>query len=617
MKNLRFIISVTLCLFLKPLTSSAQLSFNYTVELIPVAVNGLPGLHSYAYAQHNGRWLIIGGRRDGLHARQPFNAFPAASNNSGLLVVDIQSGQFWQSSVSSLPVSLREQLQSTNMNFYQDRDTLYIAGGYAYSETAGRHITLPYLTSVNVPALMNAIIDGTGITPYFKQLQHDNFAITGGQLGKIADTFLLVGGHRFDGAYNPFNNPTFTQTYSNSIRKFLLNNSGSGLSFSDYQVYSDPVHLHRRDYNLVPQIFPDRSFGYTLSSGVFRTDANLPYLYPVDIRQGGIVPDTGFSQLLSNYHSAKASLYDSLNNQMHMLFFGGMSQFYYQNGVLTEDQNVPFVKTISRLTRFPDGSLQEYLLPVEMPGLRGASAEFILNHQLPHHPGEIIQLSNINDQDILIGHIYGGINSTTLNPFTVNQTSTNTSASTVVYQVWLRKLTVVPVKFKAFSGRRQGEFTDLYWLMENATDRSVIHLQRSTDGRRFTDIAFFDDVVFVNGSAEQRYRDLFPVTAFYRVKMMDKLGVAAYSPVISVQAAEHTLRISPNPVRNQLVVECSSNDEQTIRLKILDMQGSTQISRVIRLKKGHNTFMIPVAGLLPGNYLINGFPSGSQSFVKF
>ena len=54
----------------------SQSTFPYDMVLTPVTVTGLPGLHSYAFGQSNGKWLIIGGRKDGIHARQPFNAFP-------------------------------------------------------------------------------------------------------------------------------------------------------------------------------------------------------------------------------------------------------------------------------------------------------------------------------------------------------------------------------------------------------------------------------------------------------------------------------------------------------------------------------------------------------------
>ena len=100
----------------------AQTTFEYDVVLTPVSISGLPGLHSYAFGQHNGKWLIIGGRKDGLHARQPFNSFPGAQNNTDIYVVDIATQQVWSTSVNVLPTGLKEQLQSTNMNFYQDGD---------------------------------------------------------------------------------------------------------------------------------------------------------------------------------------------------------------------------------------------------------------------------------------------------------------------------------------------------------------------------------------------------------------------------------------------------------------------------------------------------------------
>jgi hypothetical protein len=124
----------------------SQTTFDYQIQLTPKTIPNFPGIHSYAFAQHNGKWLIIGGRIDGIHARQPFNAFPAASNNTNIFVVDITTNQFWSASVNSLFTPLKEQLQATNFNFYQDDNTLYLIGGYAYSVTANNHITFNKLT---------------------------------------------------------------------------------------------------------------------------------------------------------------------------------------------------------------------------------------------------------------------------------------------------------------------------------------------------------------------------------------------------------------------------------------------------------------------------------------
>jgi hypothetical protein len=105
--------------------------FNYEVSIVPKSVPNFPGVHSFAFGQANGKWLIIGGRRDGLHARQPNSSFPTVSNNTDIMVIDPISNQYWSASLNTLPTSVAEQLQATNMNFYQDADSLYILGGYA------------------------------------------------------------------------------------------------------------------------------------------------------------------------------------------------------------------------------------------------------------------------------------------------------------------------------------------------------------------------------------------------------------------------------------------------------------------------------------------------------
>jgi len=484
---------IRIAIFLLAFSSAlvAQTAFNYSIELVPVPVTGMPGLHSFAFGQFDGKWLFIGGRRDGIHARQPFAAFPQASNNTEIFVVDIRERQLWSTSVQSLPVPLKEQLQSSNMEFYQDGEVLYLIGGYAFSASTGNHITYPKLTAVRVSELINAVINNQNIAPFFTQITHDNFAVTGGQLGKIGDTFYLVGGHRFDGRYNPMgpdHGPGFSQEYTNQIRKFNIVFSNGQLQFTNFQAITDPVHLHRRDYNLVPQIFPDGRQGYTISSGVFQIQTDLPFLYPVDITEQGYTPVTSFTQYLSNYHSARVAIYDSLQNQMHSLFFGGISQYYYQNGQLIQDNLVPFVNTISLVTRNADGTLQEFQLPEEMPGLRGASAEFILNTELPHYTNEVIKINLLSADTLKIGHIAGGINSTIRNPFESNQTSLTTAGNTV-YEVRLirRNSTAAsnipqpkPFSFTIFPNPTAGEVQVEYELPQSG---KVNYFLTTMDGK--------------------------------------------------------------------------------------------------------------------------------------
>lgn len=416
----------------------AQDSLSFELLLKPKSIPQLPALHSYAFAQHEGKWLIVGGRLDGLHARQPFNSFPASSNNRNIFVIDPILGDVYSRSIENLPQSIKEQLQSTNMNFYQDGERLIIVGGYAFAESANGHITFPNLMVINVPEIIQAIISSGEITPFISQIEDERFAVTGGAMGKLGGQLMIVGGHRFDGRYNPMNNPTFTQTYTNEIRKFVLDLNVNPIEVISYETIHDPIHLHRRDYNLVPIIYEDEREGYMISSGVFQLNADLPFLYPVDIDENGFNPRMNFNQYLSHYHSPKVTIYDDENKQNHSFFFGGMSQYYYQNGQLIQDNQVPFVKTISMVTRFENDSLAEYLLPIEMTALKGSSAEFIPNMNLSKFNNGVIKISEASADTVLLGYIYGGITSNTLNPFSANQTN-QTAADAGLFEVFLIK----------------------------------------------------------------------------------------------------------------------------------------------------------------------------------
>jgi hypothetical protein len=239
--------------------------------------------------------------------------------------------------------------------------------------------------------------------------------------------------------------PSFTQSYTNQIRKFKIAPNIGPLAISDYEAITDPIHLRRRDYNLVPQIFPDGSEGYMISSGVFQIDADLPFLYPVDITREGYIPRTEFNQYLSNYHGPKIAIHDSEYKQTHAIFFGGMSQYYYENNELIRDDKVPFTKGISRVTRYENNGFVEYPLPIEMPELQGASAEFIPNLNLPMYSNGVVKISEVKQEETLLGHIVGGIFSQSRNPFVENQIS-NTKADNTIFAVRLIKspITAIP-----------------------------------------------------------------------------------------------------------------------------------------------------------------------------
>ncbi len=416
----------------------------FTVQIEPLVISNAPSVHSFSFGKtSDGKWVILGGRIDGLHQRQPFAAFLENDNNKNVYVIDPIANQTWSTSISVLPASLFEQLQSTNQEFTQRGNTLYIIGGYGFSATQNDHITYDNLTAVDIDGLANAVISNTSITSFFRQITNTNLAVTGGHLGLLNDVFYLCGGQYFEGRYNPMgpnNGPGFIQNYTDEIRTFQINDDGTNLTIANYVAQHDTNNLHRRDYNMAPQIFPNGTEGFTMFSGVFQHTANLPWLNSVDVTASDYTVNNTFNQYLSQYHSAKIPIYDTSNNIMHTLFFGGMSQYKLDsNDNLVQDNNVPFVKTISKVSRFSDGSMLESSLGIEMPTFLGSGAEFIpLNNNSNYLNDEIVAINNLQEGNTLVGYIFGGIESTQENIFFINN-GTQSSASNLAFKVFIHK----------------------------------------------------------------------------------------------------------------------------------------------------------------------------------
>ena len=419
---------------------AAQENFPFRVNMEPLIPDGFAGLQSYAWAKDGDQVLLVGGRTDGLHRRQPFAAFNKNFNNTDLIVLDLKEEKTWKKNVSTLPAELAEQLQSTNMEFYQQGNQLIIIGGYGYSATKRDHITYPSLISIQVKELIGAVINNADVAPFIMQLKDERMALTGGRLNKLGNLFYLVGGQRFEGRYNPHgpdHGPGFSQQYSNQVRKFSLAVNNGELRIENYEAITDSLLLHRRDYNVLPQREANGHAMLTIYSGVFQYNKDVPFTNLVDIRGSGLAEVPGFEQQFCHYHTAALPVYSKKNNTTWSVFFGGIAQKYTDSsGKVITDNDIPFVKHISVVER-KEYTLKEYILPDPMPGYFGAAAEFIPADQKFFTENGMLDLDKAGKKEMLAGFIIGGIDSRARNVFWSNEAEPS-RASPVVWKVYLR-----------------------------------------------------------------------------------------------------------------------------------------------------------------------------------
>jgi len=397
----------------------------FQVRVAPAATQPAPPLQSFTIATDADKWLLIGGRTNGFHRTSTREAtFPTADSNQDVYVIDVALGRAWK---APIPQEFLYQLRSTNMEYYQDGNILYLVGGYGATCNDDKpecYVTFPNLTAIRVHELVSAIIAGEkDISSYITSIKDDRMRVTGGELLKLGDNFYLVFGQDFEGVYKG----GITGHYTDQVRRFKINMNGNTPSISSYQAFNDPnggdvdSQYHRRDMNVVEAIRPNSASGLTVYGGVFTKTAGA-WTNPIYIDQDTagntkITVDAGFSQKMSQYNCVHLLMFSQRYQTMYTTLFGGISLYYYnKDGKLVPsniDNYMPFINTITTLGRLSDGRTMEWpQSPSQaLPELMGANGVFVPSPTIPRMPGnpDVLNLDALPKGETLVGYLYGGI----------------------------------------------------------------------------------------------------------------------------------------------------------------------------------------------------------------
>jgi hypothetical protein len=445
-----------------PTTSPVNVNSNvgYTLSIRPVdfGIANLPTLHSYAVGSYDGKWVMVAGRTNGLHG---FTAsgqtnFPPASQNRDVWVIDPVSGQSWNRSLQSASSGLSSNdvaaLTTTNNQFMQRGNSLYMIGGYGANATSG-FSTHNALSAINLPGIIDWVTTGSGsATNHIRMVRDEAFRVTGGAMHEIEGRTHLVFGQNYIGGYIPGQTGQYTQ----QIRSFDIVDDGTNLSFNNLTQSTPLPEYRRRDLNVYPTLSRNLdgslSQGLTALSGVF-TPSNGAWTVPVEIDANGNpsmadpnAPAT-FKQGMNNYHSAKLGLFSESTGQMHQILFGGITLVDYDpiTQQFYQDDDMPWTNSITAVVRDQLGQYQQTLLGAfpemfdsEGNLLRfGANAEFLALHGLGVYDNGVINLDAITGPTVL-GHIYGGLFANA--PHVRNVPGAVSGASNIIWEV-----TLVPI----------------------------------------------------------------------------------------------------------------------------------------------------------------------------
>jgi hypothetical protein len=181
---------------------------------------------------------------------------------------------------------------------------------------------------------------------------------------------------------------------------------------------------------------------------------------------------------------------------------------------------------------------------------------------------------------------------------------------------------VLPVQMTALKAKRNGTRVDLSWSTLTEQNSSHFVIQRSATSADFAQLGKVQAAGSSNGERNYSFVDASPLKGwnYYRLQEFDLDGKFMYSNIATVNFDKDgsLIAIYPNPARDVLNIEYTSQRSGKIGLQVMDSKGSVLLKRDMIIAQGINLNAINIASLSKGVYILRYRDiDGNTSFIKF
>ncbi len=180
---------------------------------------------------------------------------------------------------------------------------------------------------------------------------------------------------------------------------------------------------------------------------------------------------------------------------------------------------------------------------------------------------------------------------------------------------------VIPVELVSFEGKNQGTYNALTWQSATEKNAHLYSIERK-DKEKWGEIGHIK--ASGNTSTIQKYSfdDTNPnPLSIYRLRMVDNDGVETFSKTITIenQKKAFSLKMFPNPAKDFVTFRATTNEKQSLNIKITDISGRVVLQRVYLVESGQVEENINIASLPNGIYFFtydNGYFKTVERFVR-
>ena len=169
--------------------------------------------------------------------------------------------------------------------------------------------------------------------------------------------------------------------------------------------------------------------------------------------------------------------------------------------------------------------------------------------------------------------------------------------------------TVLPIELISFTGTAFAGYNEIYWSTASEAYNNYFVVERSADGRNFTEVGRVNGAGFSNHTIHYSLKDesLTAGVLYYRLRQVDFDGTTSTSTIIALKnqsASQHTIEVFPNPSEGEISINVNAENESTNVLRIVDVTGKEIFSETILIARGWNSIQKDFSNLNAGYYFI-------------
>jgi len=181
-------------------------------------------------------------------------------------------------------------------------------------------------------------------------------------------------------------------------------------------------------------------------------------------------------------------------------------------------------------------------------------------------------------------------------------TTSNVATVTINYA----SLSMLPIKILTFDATKQSSSVEISWKVSDNEAGDFFVIEKSVDGKNFSAVTTVETNGMKGTSEYYATDNASAVTAYYRIKTVNRDHSVSYSKVVIVKGEGENaeVKLMNNPATANLNIYYKATSQENATIKVYSISGAQVYRAILNSSAGVNNISVPVQQMQNGSYVL-------------